>query len=650
MASTIHKENRMPQHCHLRRFLSALLVTLLYGWTVAPIAQAATHDCPDPIGHWIFNQRSIEQSKLNARLGLNGTISGEFKLVEDEFGQSLELSGPNAAVLLASDFRKSGAELPAGPFTVSAWVAIQERRRWGSIISVLQDNGSAEKGWILGYRDRNFYFGLATQGADDGDGMMTYLDGQAEYETGRLYHVVGVYDGKRMQLFVNGKLDASSKEQSGAVLYPKSAPMTIGCYRDDDENWPMKGRIRDVALFNLAAKPAWVQKEFDTNKQLAELNFGSDEKFDFVVKPYLQMATQTGITISWQSTSPSTTRVHYGETENCDRQAMGAVDKMLHHVTLTDLEPETQYFYKTESTRSDGQAIESEVRTFQTASKEETPFSFAVISDTQGNPKVSGQVAKMAWAQRPNFLIHPGDLVSTGTTDSHWSQHFFPSMEPLISRVPIYPVLGNHEVNARNYYDYMVLPKPEYYYEFKYGNAHFFMLDSNKKVDPASEQYHWLDQALAKSNSRWKFVVHHHPPYSSDENDYGNLWKTNRSTRGDLRARALTKLYDKHRVNIVFNGHIHSYERTWPLRDGKAVDPTKSKTGQGTIYMITGGGGGGLETPGPYRPFFQHNVRHGHHYMMVHINGGSLQLKSFTLDDRLFDTVQLELGSPETNR
>ena len=37
----------------------------------------------------------------------------------------------------------------------------------------------------------------------------------------------------------------------------------------------------------------------------------------------------------------------------------------------------------------------------------------------------------------------------------------------------------------------------------------------------------------------WKFVCHHHPPYSSDENDYGNLWKTNQGKHGDLRAREL---------------------------------------------------------------------------------------------------------------
>ena len=94
-------------------------------------------------------------------------------------------------------------------------------------------------------------------------------------------------------------------------------------------------------------------------------------------------------------------------------------------------------------------------------------------------------------------------------------------------------------------------------------------------------------------------------------------------------------LYEKHKVDIVWNGHIHSYERTWPIRDGKAVEENAP------FYIITGGGGGGLEDSAPTRPFFQNNVRHGHHYVMVHINGGTLELKAYKMDNRLFDYVKL---------
>jgi len=622
----IQTENPMLAKRTLPSFLLILVLVPL---------SAAAHDGPDPISHWMLNQKSINGTTLQARLGPNGVIEGETELVQDPMGESMRFFGPKTGVLLARDFKDAKQFLPEGPFTVSAWVSVERRRQWGSVLSVIQDNGSAESGWILGYSNRNFYFGLSTQGADDGDGKMTYLNGDTEYELGRLYHVTAVYDGKTMLLYVNGKLDGSSREQNGPILYPESAPYCIGVYRDDDENHPHHGRIRDVAVYDLAARGKWVAKQFKQSERLASLEPNTNIKFELRVPPYLQMATKDSIVVSWETTRPSSTKVSYGETNKVEKSASGPDKKLIHHVTLEGLKPNTQYFYRAVSTSGE-EKITAEVLTFQTAPNFDTPYAFAVISDTQGNPKVSSQIAKLAWAQRPSFLIHPGDLVSTGTDDTHWTDQFFPSMHELIGRVPMYPVLGNHELNAGNYYDYMVLPAPEYFYEFNYGNAHFFMIDSNKKVAPGSEQFIWLDKALSISKAKWKFVVHHHPPFSSDENDYGDLWKSNRSTRGDARVRKLTQLYDEHGVDIVFNGHIHSYERTWPLKSGEPV-----AAGKGTIYMITGGGGGHLETPGPFRPKFQNNVKRGHHYSMVHVNGGELELKSFDLEGRLFDTMKL---------
>jgi hypothetical protein len=214
-------------------------------------------------------------------------------------------------------------------------------------------------------------------------------------------------------------------------------------------------------------------------------------------------------------------------------------------------------------------------------------------------------------------------------------------MNPLISRVAFFPVLGNHEQNAHHYYDYMSLPEPEYFYTFHYGNAQFFMIDSNKRVDPESEQYKWLEVQLRESNATWKFVSYHHPSYSSDEDDYGDLWKGKKSTYGDTRMRPLVDLYDRYGVDIVWNGHIHSYERTWPLKDEQVVER------HGTIYMITGGAGGGLETAGPIKPWFQNNVKHGHHYCLVCVNGRTLEFKAFDMEGRLFDYLSIDKRAVE---
>jgi hypothetical protein len=73
------------------------------------------------------------------------------------------------------------------------------------------------------------------------------------------------------------------------------------------------------------------------------------------------------------------------------------------------------------------------------------------------------------------------------------------------------------------------------------------------------------------------------------------------------------------------------------LREQHATAP-----GNGTVYMVTGGGGGGLETPGPIRPFFQNTVKRGHHFCYVAVNGTTLEMKAYDLEGRLFDTLTIQ--------
>ena len=597
-------------------------------------AHAYAHQGPDPLTHWVFNPRTVSDARCTARLGPILALSSSARVAADPIGHALDLAGDESVAAMSEPLRDRSEWLPAESLTVSAWVSIDEAESRGGVVGVYGSRGEGECAFRLGYDDNVFVVELNTD-----RGGRSLVRGVTPYEKGKWSHVAAVYDGESAVLYVNGRRDGAADKPRGAIVYPTSPRYLLGGV-DDPKASPMRGRLREASVYDLAAREKWVRHEFDHASRL--VNLPKDSRADslaMVVEPYLQFGTRDGMTVMWQTSASGSSVVHYGETAECDRSLAGE-ESVIHEVRIEGLKPETQYFYRVETVGGEGQRIESGVSTFSTAVNESTPFAFAVISDTQGNPIVNAKLCRHAWAQRPSFLLHPGDLVSTGVNDTHWTQHFFPGMRELISRVPMYSVLGNHEQNASNYYEYVSLPSPEYYYEFRYGGAHFFMIDTNRNVGPESEQYEWLDKALGESDARWKFACHHHPPYSSDENDYGDLWSTNKSARGDLRARQLSELYDKHNVDLVWNGHIHSYERTWPVREGKAV-----AEGGGPVYMIVGGGGGGLETPGPYRPFFQNQVRRGHHYVMAHINGPTLEIRSYDLEDRLFDTVTLRKKS-----
>lgn len=611
---------------------------------------AFAHEGPDPAARWDFQQSRFNGGVLKAILGPDLKLQPRSRFDQHGHLGMLLLDGQSDAATVMANKKQLAELLPQKEFTLSTWVSVDSGKRWGGLVGYFQDNGEAETGWVLGYDNQFFTFGLSTKGADDGDGRMTYMTGKTPYSKGKFHHVAVTYDGKTLSLYVDGKLDAKSNEQSGLILYPNQATaMTIGSYRDVNEDERHHGRISEVTLYHDVATAKWVAGEYEHRKALATLKLDTVEyvidpsvKQELLVKPFLQAVDQTGITVTWETTRKSESKLYYGETAECNQKislngsGMRSARGFVQQQRITGLKKHTQYFYRVESIGDNGQTTSSEVRTFQTAPDKETPFAFAVISDTQGNLEVAGKIAELALSERPSFVLHAGDLVSTGSNKSHWTSVFFPSMEPLISRAPIFPVLGNHEADAEFYYQYMDLPKPEYYYTFTYGNIQFFMIDTNRNVASGSEQYEWLEKQLKASKANWKIVCHHHPPYSSDENDYGNLWKTNKSTRGDLRARELCTLYDHYKVDIAWTGHIHTYERTWPMLAGKPTDQG------GTLYMVTGGGGGGLENPGPFRTSFSNVVHRDHHYTMMHVNGDKVEARVYDLEGKLFDTFTLE--------
>lgn len=370
--------------------------------------------------------------------------------------------------------------------------------------------------------------------------------------------------------------------------------------------------------------------------------FGQSAQDSFLVKPYLQYATQEGISILWETTAPATTTVEYGEAQpraqapNLSQSISLDGRRLLHEVRVEGLKPATKYLYRVRSTTSSGRELLSEVYTFQTAVPEDQAVFFALVGDSQynsGTPWAWGVIADLVWRDRPQFIIHAGDLVDQGTKKTDWVNHFFPNGHVAMSRYPMYTVLGNHEQDAQHYYDYMVNPEPEYYYTFHYGNVQFFMIDTNRDVQEGSEQYDWLEWQLARSTATWKIVVHHHPPYSSEADDHGDTYIG--ASTYQTQSRNLVPLYEAYGVDFCLFGHTHVYERSWPLFED-AVNLQN-----GVIYINSGGAGGFLEDFDPTRSWFTQELQTGHHYCTFAIFDQHLVFKAIDHEGRLFDTFQM---------
>ncbi|MFO7974272.1 MAG: metallophosphoesterase family protein [Candidatus Hydrogenedentota bacterium] len=249
-----------------------------------------------------------------------------------------------------------------------------------------------------------------------------------------------------------------------------------------------------------------------------------------------------------------------------------------HTAVLDGLQPGTTYEYAV----GDGsQGGWSDVSTFTTAPAGTEPFKFIYMGDAQNGLDTWGNLVQKAYAEEPAaaFYVMAGDLVNRGNERDDWDS-FFHNAAPVYDRRQLVPAIGNHEDQGElgpwMYLELFDLPEngpdtipAERAYSFEYSNALFVVLDSN--LPPAS-QAQWLEEQLAGTEATWKFVVYHHPAYSSGPR------RDNPEVRGIWGA-----LFDKYHVDLALQGHDHAYLRTWPMRDQKRVDSPS----EGTIYIVS---------------------------------------------------------------
>lgn len=615
-----------------RRLLAAgLSAGVLLAATLVALSDTAAAPRTDlqPFAHWGFDGSGVKGTAVADRVGkLDAAIVGKPKPLAEPTA-AMEVADANSYAIVRKGVTPHAPFLPKEAFSAVAWVRIDESTEWGGIFGCFQDNRPKQAGFCLGYDKSVFQFSLVSAAT----GRMTYLKGKTKYEIGRWYHVAATYDGKAMRLFVNGVEDGSSTAQSGPVLYADSAPLVIARYQDQDEDYPFQGAVREVLWCDRAVPADKLLAHFQADEPLAKQN-PKPATLRFEVAPYLQVATRTSITILCETNEATTCEVAYGTAYPLASTAKSAKADAMHEVSLANLQPNTKYFYQVTCTTADGKTLKGKPGTFGTAVDAADAYSFCVIGDTQRNPAATTRVAKIMWERRPNFVLHMGDVVNDGDQGWQWTGDLFKPCQELFARVPVYPAIGNHEKNHANYYKYFSLPKPEYYYSFVYGNAEFFTVDTNKTVAPDSEQYKWLDAALAKSTAKWKVCYHHHPCYSSDSDDYGDTWK-GKTTFGARQHKPLLTLYEKHSVDLVMNGHIHLYERTHPIKGGK-VDP------KGVVHVTSGGGGGTLEDFDPVPAFFKRQQRVTYHCCYFTVVGGRLECHVFDDEGRLFDQWELK--------
>ena len=247
---------------------------------------------------------------------------------------------------------------------------------------------------------------------------------------------------------------------------------------------------------------------------------------------------------------------------------------------------------------------------------------FAVIGDWgTGGSDAQGIAKQMVQAHKRtplDFVVAAGDNIYPNGSGRHFAKNFEQPFAQLISdRVNFHAVLGNHDVEdgRQDQLQYELFNmRGRNYYTLKQadGLVELFMLDSTF-FDNA--QHAWVEQALSASTARWKVAVFHHPIYSSGDRHGSN---------SGLKSK-LEPLFTKYKVNAVFSGHDHIYERTKPQ--------------QGIQYFVTGAGGktrrGGVDLNSPIR---QASYDEDNHFMVVEIKPQQIVFQAVSETGRVVDS------------
>jgi outer membrane protein assembly factor BamB/SAM-dependent methyltransferase len=323
-------------------------------WLILAAVVATSSIChaesKQPIAHWVFDRAGVRDRSVRDLAGHHdATITGSVKLI-DRPVQALLLDGSTTSVEVK---QIDAAQLPQEHVSAEAWVCLNRGTRWGGIVGYIQDNGTYEKGWLLGYSDSHFNFSVST------DSKLPYLSGNTKFLPETWYHVAGTYDGAQVKIYVNGQLE-NSTPLSGPIAYPPEATFQIGAYRDKDEFYRGDGLVHEVCVYDRALSEAEVLARYQAKSRQFP------RTLDPALGPYLQFATQSTAHVFWETGHPCPSVVEFGSTQSLGQRVEQLEAKTVHRVTLTGLEPNKVYHYCIRHADGEGKAV-SKVYRFDTA-------------------------------------------------------------------------------------------------------------------------------------------------------------------------------------------------------------------------------------------------------------------------------------------
>lgn len=325
----------------------------------------------------------------------------------------------------------------------------------------------------------------------------------------------------------------------------------------------------------------------------------------------------------------------------------GAPSAVYHSILVEKLTPNTKYAYRVGSGHYWSEWIH-----FNTAQKDNSKLQFLYYGDVQVNMRsLWSRVAREAFKKAPDarLAIYAGDLINRANRDVEWGE-FFDAGGFIHAMIPNFPTPGNHDHFDNEQKENTIskfwraqfnlpLNGPEgleetvYYADIQ--GVRFISLNSDmvEESDRHLEaQARWLEPLLANNPQRWTVITFHHPIFSPKQ------------TRDNKRMRETFKpLFDKYRVDLVLQGHDHTYAR------GMAKIPMKDKARSGTMYVVSVSGPKMTDSHVDKAGWMDRKAIYTQLFHVIEVENDRLNFKTYTAVGDLYDEFDLKKQKGKTN-
>lgn len=310
---------------------------------------------------------------------------------------------------------------------------------------------------------------------------------------------------------------------------------------------------------------------------------------------------------------PQPSNSNAGVTSSFMRSLMASVDMPLDNEVFAipkgynaPEQYDTKYYYRI------GNESSAREFSFSTPPKiaPDAPYTFGIIGDL-GQTFHSLSTFKHYLQSNGQAVLYVGDLsyadnyeYDNGIRWDTWGRF----IEPSAAYQPWIWTAGNHEIEYRPKLGQTVPFQPylhryqvpyiasgstsPLWYSVKRASAHIIVLSSYSPFAKYTPQWVWLKseiQHVDREKTPWLIVLMHAPLYNSNSFHY---------MEGESMRTVFESWFIKYKVDIIFAGHVHAYERSYRMSNVKyniTNGACKPEQDESAPVYITVGDGGNLE-------------------------------------------------------